>query len=65
MTKGDLVCHWHRGELSGGYNMLGVILEEVRDQLAMHNKVFTVVWQDGTVGNNVWDYDLKVMNESR
>ena len=63
MTKGDLVCLSRCGELSDEYNMLGVIIEEVHDPLAMHNDVFKVWWTDGTVGNNVWDYDLKVMNE--
>ena len=23
------------------------------------NKSFKVLWHDGTIGNNVWDYDLK------
>jgi len=63
MKKGDLVCLSRCGELSAEYNMLGVIIEEVHDPLAMHNDVFKVWWTDGTVGNNVWDYDLKVMNE--
>jgi len=27
--------------------------------------VFKVLWHDGTIGNNVWDYDLKVINEYR
>ena len=36
----------------------GIILERVHDPLAMSNKVFKVWWGDGTVGNNVWDYDL-------
>ena len=62
MKKGDLVCHWHRGELSDGYNVLGIILEEVHDRLATNNDVFKVWWADGTVGNNVWDYDLKVVS---
>ncbi len=60
MKKGDLVCAlWQ----SAADNKLGVIIEEVHDPLAMHNDVFKVWWTDGTVGNNVWDYDLKVMNE--
>jgi len=29
------------------------------------NKLFKVLWHDGTIGSNIWDYDLKVYNESR
>lgn len=39
-------------------NRVGVIIEQVFDRLAQNNKVFKVAWQDGTVGNNVWDYDI-------
>jgi hypothetical protein len=38
---------------------LGIILEKVRDPLAMNNQVFKVLWRDGTIGNSVWDYDLE------
>lgn len=31
----------------------------------MNNKVFRVLWQDSTIGNNVWDYDLEVISERR
>jgi len=47
---------------------LGVILREVFDPLCgvtSSNKVFDISWQDGTIGHNVWNYDLEVINESR
>jgi hypothetical protein len=31
----------------------------------MNNDVFTVLWHDGKIGNNVWDYDLVVISEAR
>ena len=36
-----------------------------RENSALHNKSFIVLWRDGSIGNNVWDYDLRVINESR
>jgi hypothetical protein len=48
-----------------GFYRRGILIEQVRDKLAMHNKVFKVLWQNGTIGNNVWDYDLEVISESR
>ena len=61
MKVGDLVKHAlaHKRE-----NMIGVLLEKVHDPLAMNNDVFSVLWRDGKIGNNVWDYDLVVINES-
>jgi len=40
---------------------VGVIIEQVFDRLAQNNKVFNVLWRDGAVGKNVWDYDLKLV----
>jgi len=28
------------------------------------NQLFNVLWRDGTIGNNVWDYDLKIVESS-
>ena len=42
----------------------GLLIEQVRDRRAMYNKVFKVLWQDNTIQNNVWDYDLEVGSES-
>ena len=43
----------------------GVIIKKVHDPLACTNEVFKVLWNNGTIGNNVWDYDLEVLSESR
>ena len=61
MKVGDLVRHVlaHKRE-----NLMGVLIEKVHDPLAMNNDVFSVLWRDGKIGNNVWDYDLVTINES-
>jgi len=38
---------------------IGVIVG--RTKSALHNKSFKVLWRNGTIGNNVWDYDLKIV----
>ena len=46
----------------------GVILREVWHPLCgviSTNKVFDISWQDGTLGHNVWNYDLELISESR
>ena len=50
-----------------GTDVVGILVENVRHNsgIGCTNKVFKVLWHDGTIGNNVWDYDLKVINESR
>jgi hypothetical protein len=55
MKKGDLVFSVLFTKWKPKW---GIILERVHDPLAVSNKVFKVWWGDGTVGNNVWDYDL-------
>ena len=69
MKVGDMVKHLlaHKRE-----NMIGIVLTKVRDPIAGTNDVFNVMWRDGTIGKNVWDYDLVVwdydlaaINESR
>jgi hypothetical protein len=62
MKAGDLVRHVlsHKRE-----NQIGMLIEKVHDPIAMNNDVFSVLWHDGKIGNNVWDYDLAVINESR
>tara|TARA_Y100000310_G_scaffold344748_1_gene459227 strand:- start:3290 stop:3478 length:189 start_codon:yes stop_codon:yes gene_type:complete len=62
MKAGDLVRHVfaHKRE-----NLVGVLLEKMHDPLAGANDVFRVLWRDGKIGNNVWDYDLVVISESR
>ena len=38
---------------------IGVIVG--RTKSALHNKSFKVLWRNGTIGKNVWDYDLKIV----
>ena len=63
MKVGDLVKSNHPSWL-GVDERIGVIVEQVPEWRPT-NKLFKVLWHDGTIGNNVWDYDLKVYNESR
>jgi hypothetical protein len=53
MKVGDLVK-----TIYGPYRR-GILIERVLDRLAMNNKVFNVLWMDGSTGNNIWDYDLE------
>ena len=55
MKVGDLV--WFI-KPHNNLNTHGIIIEKVHDPLASGNDVFKVLWQNGTIGNNVWDYDL-------
>jgi len=41
---------------------IGVIVG--RTKSALHNNSFKVLWRNGTIGNNVWDYDLKIIKSS-
>ncbi len=65
MKVGDLVVCNHPAYFTVGNTprRVGVIVG--RTKSALHNKSFKVLWRDGTIGNNIWDYDLKVVNESR
>ena len=58
MRVGDLV------KSVFGFYRRGILVERVYDPIAMNNKVFKVMWTDGTIGNNVWDYDLEVISGS-
>ena len=63
MKVGDLVKDnhpepWRR-------ERIGVIVERKSHYRRMaNNKLFKVLWRDGTIGNNVWDYDLKIIKSS-
>ena len=59
MKVGDMVKTVH------GFYRRGLLIEQAQDRLAMNNKVFRVLWHNGTVSNNVWDYDLELISESR
>ena len=60
MKVGDLVKHWRHG-----YKSPGIVIKRHPDHPGRKNKVFDILWQDGTMGHNVWNYDLEVINESR
>ena len=42
----------------------GVILKQVHPDKFSLNKSFNVLWLDGTVGKNVWDYDLWLLKQN-
>ena len=57
MKQGSLVQHW-------ATEKIGVVLKEVCDPLCATtiNKVYDIMWLDGTTGHNVWNYDLELVN---
>ena len=55
MKVGDLV----KDNQPFASERIGVIVG--RTKSALHNKSFKVLWRNGTIGNNVWDYDLKIV----
>jgi len=58
MSVGDLV------QAAFDSNRRGILIERVQDPfLGIHSKVFTVLWEDGTIGNNIWDRDLEAISE--
>ena len=66
MKVGDLVRDNHPNSFQIVPNKIGVIVgQSTERRQAPLNKSFKVLWRNGTIGNNVWDYDLKVVNESR
>ena len=64
MKVGDLVMYDHPSWL-GRDERVGVLVERTLLGTSSLNKSFKVLWRDGTIGNNVWDYDLKVIHEDR
>jgi hypothetical protein len=56
MKVGDLVKY-------KGLNRIGIIIDNVRVPGNRKNKVFRVFWTDET-SDTIWDYDLRVINES-
>ena len=65
MKVGDMVKDNHPNRRLN--ERFGVLIENVGHNkgLGCTNKMFKVLWRNGTIGNNVWDYDLKVVNEGR
>ncbi len=60
MSIGDLVKDNHPNRM--GAERVGVIVGMGVNSVRT-NQLFNVLWRDGTIGNNVWDYDLKVINK--
>ena len=68
MKVGDLVTCNHPNRRNVIERRLGVIIKNVEHNIygpGCTNKVFSVLWRSGRVDNKLWDYDLKVVNESR
>ena len=65
MQVGDLVKDNHPSRM--GIERLGVIVENIPHNRwgGTNNTLFKILWHNGTIGNNVWDYDLEAINESR
>ena len=61
MKVGDLVKDNHPRWI--GQERTGLLVSESNDRYASTalNRAFRVLWRDGTIGNNVWDYDLKIV----
>ena len=59
MKVGDLVKDSHPS-LGMGSERIGVLVGEM-PRSAPTRRLFKVLWRDGTIGNNVWDYDLKII----
>ena len=60
MKVGDMVQHCF-------HERVGVIIKEVDhpSTRASTNKVFDIVWLNGTTGYSIWNYNLEKVNESR
>ena len=67
MKVGDLVKDNHPSR--HGAERCGIILgfSKYRTRFltnGYNNNEYRVLWRDGTIGNNVWDYDLKIIKSS-
>ena len=65
MKVGDLVKDNHPSWK--GAERIGVVISESTDRYVSMalNRAFKVLWRDGTIGKNVWEYDLEVYHEDR
>ena len=61
MKVGDLVRDNHPTRMSA--ERVGVIVGMGVNSVRT-NQLFNVLWRDGTIGKNVWDYDLKIVKSS-
>lgn len=61
MKVGDIVKDNH--PFRNGPERTGLLVSESSDRYVSValNRAFRVLWRDGTIGNNVWDYDLKIV----
>lgn len=59
MKVGDLVKHWRYGCLSPG-----VVIKRHPNRPGRKNKVFDIFWKNGKI-EEIWDYDLELISESR
>ena len=64
LKVGDIVKD-NRPSWLGG-ERVGVIISESTDRYVLMalNRAFKVLYRDGTIRNNVWDYDLKILKSS-
>ena len=62
MKVGDLVKDNHPSR-GMGPDRIGVIICKAHSPRydGVLNKAFKVLWRDGTIGNNIWDYDLRLV----
>ena len=58
MVRDNSPHAWSAASYGGGGFRHGVIIQEQHTSRAL-NRMFRVLWQNGTIGENVWDYDLK------
>ena len=65
MKVGDLVRYNHPAWTGTG--RIGVIvgMRQSWSGYKRLNQLFRILWRDGTIGDDIWDYDLKVLNEDR
>ena len=63
MKVGDLVRYAPRRGYAHSTSKIGVIVDLVRID-ARGSKYFKVLYCEGTIGNDVWDYDLRIIKSA-
>ncbi len=66
MKVGDLVKDNHPSRNCSGTEWVGMIIKNIPHNGwgGANNKMFKILWLNGTIGNNVWDYDLKIVKSA-
>jgi len=66
MKVGDLIKDYHptRSQIDRVGIILGPSVHHGRSRSCL-NKTFRVLWANGMIEENVWDYNMKTINESR